>query len=1049
MGNSRAGSLTDGFNIPLKFDHHGAISAAVKIPVQPELEFFLLGPLVVRSGTTVLAPPGKQRTVLAALLLNADRVVSVDELIEILWGDSPPPSARVTVQNHMMRLRKTLGRAAGSRLTTQPPGYRICVNADELDVSRFETHLNAACAAARGGEWGAAAAEARAGLTLWRGEPLADVDSELLASRQAPRLRELRMQAVETRIDADLHRGQHAEVIAELRQLVSADPLRENLHELLILALYRDGRRGDALAAYRQARRVLVDELAAEPGSRLQELHRQVLAADPALDVTSRASGAVNGSDVAKPRQLPGAVSNFAGRATELAALTRLLEQSGREVPATMVISAIGGTAGVGKTALAVQWAHQVADQFPDGQLYVNLRGYDPDQPVTAADALAGFLHALGAAGQDIPAGEADRAARYRTLLAGRRMLVVLDNARSAEQVRPLLPGDPACSVIVTSRDALTGLVATDGARRLDLDLLPLEDAVSLLRSLIGARVDADPPAAALLASQCCLLPLALRVAAELAAARPAIPLADLAGELSDRQRRLDLLDPEGDPRSAVRVVFSWSYRHLDAAAARAFRKLGIHPGPDLDPYAAAALIGVTLDQAKRLLGQLARAHLIQPATDGRYGLHDLLRAYARELAASYDDAHEQQAALTRLFDYYLHTASAAMDTLYPAEVHRRPRIAPAAGLIPAMSSEANALAWLGRERANLTAVAAHTAGHGWPRHAKDLAATLFRYLMTGSHLPEAQRIYSHALHAARRSGDPAAEAAALNGLGAADMRQGRYQQATGHYEQAAILFRKIDDRTGEARAITNLGALDLQQGHYQLAAGHLQRALALHRETGDRSAEAHALSNLGLIDQRQGRYRAATAHFEQALALCQETGFQAGEIHALCNLGVIDLRQGRYERATDSLQRALALCHETGDRSGEAYILVDLGLAGLHQGRYEQATGHIDQALALCRETGDKTAEAHALNSLGEVFLATGQPGDASARHATALDLADQTGYEYEQARAHSGLARASHAAGEVGRARQHWQEALVLYTKLGAPEAGEIRTHLAASDD
>jgi transcriptional regulator with XRE-family HTH domain len=369
-------------------------------------------------------------------------------------------------------------------------------------------------------------------------------------------------------------------------------------------------------------------------------------------------SGPESGS---RPRQLPPTVAGFTGRAAELAALTKILD--GASAPETVVISAIGGTAGVGKTALAVQWAHQVAGRFPDGQLYVNLHGYDPDRPMPAADALAGFLRGLGVPGQDIPPGEDERAARYRSLLAGRKLLVVLDNAGSVEQVRPLLPGSPSCAVLVTSRDSLAGLVARHGATRLEVDLLPPADAASLLRALIGQRAKDDPGAAGTLAAQCCRLPLALRVAAELAIARPGVPLADLAAELADQQRRLDLLDAGGDSRTAVRAVFSWSYRHLEDDSARAFRLAGLHPGPDFDPYAVAALTGTKLEQARTALDALARAHLIHPAGRGRHGMHDLLRAYARELADATDGEEEQNAALTRLFDYYLHTA----DTTVPS----------------------------------------------------------------------------------------------------------------------------------------------------------------------------------------------------------------------------------------------------------------------------------------------------------------------------------------------------------------------------------------------
>ncbi len=369
-----------------------------------ETEFCLLGPLVVRSGGVVLpVSRGKQQAVLAALLLNAGRVVPLDELTETPWGADPPPSARGAVHNNVMRLRKALRATGGSRISTLPHGYMITVDPGELDLARFEDHLAAARTAARGASWDTAATRAGAALSLWRGTPLEDVASELLAVREAPRLAEMRLQALEVRIDADLHRGRQGEVIGELRQLADAHPLREHLHALLMVALYREGRQAEALAAYQHARQILIDELGTEPGPGLRQLHQQVLAADPSLAAPEPALWMREPSPSATPHELPAGARHFTGRSQELAALTGMLDTADQQTPGTVVISAIGGTAGAGKTALAVHWAHQVAGQFPDGQLYVNLRGYDPGQPMTATDALAGFLRSLGVPGQDIP----------------------------------------------------------------------------------------------------------------------------------------------------------------------------------------------------------------------------------------------------------------------------------------------------------------------------------------------------------------------------------------------------------------------------------------------------------------------------------------------------------------------------------------------------------------------------------------------------------------------------------------------------------------------
>ena len=821
----------------------------------------------------------------------------------------------------------------------------------------------------------------------------------------------------------------------------------------------------------------------------LVEVYRELKDNDQ-QDSTLRLTGPV-------PAQLPADVDVFTGRVQELTELNGLLSTTPTQADATeaagggstaVVISAVSGTAGVGKTALALRWAHQVRAEFPDGQLYVNLRGYDPDQPLSPGYALAGFLRALGVAGADIPPEVDERAAAYRSLLDGRRILIVLDNAATVEQVRPLLPGTPSALVVVTSRDALAGLVARHGARRLDLDLLPPEDAVVLLGALIGARVAAEPDAAAVLAGQCARLPLALRVAAELATTRSTTPLAALVKELADLQRRLDLLDAGGDPRTAVRAVFSWSYQHLPAEAARAFRLLGLHPGPDLDPYAAAALPHTSVEQAQHLLDLLARAHLIGPTSPGRYGMHDLLRAYATNLASGEDSEEEQRAALTRLFDHYLATAGAAMDTLYPTEAHRRPRVPPPATSTPPVPDPPAARAWLDAERITLTAVCAHTAARGWPGHTTGLSSTLYRYLDTGGHYPEALTIHTHALHAAYDAGDRVGEAHALTNLGTVYWRQGRYQQAAEHHQQALALFREIDDRVGEARTLGNLGLVYRRQGRYQQAAEHQRQALALFREIDDRNGEANALDTLGIVYQQQGRYQQAAEHHQQALTLFHKIDDRAGEARALDNLGAVYSRQGRYQQAAEHHQQALTLFREIGNRAGEAYTLGNLGLAYSRQGRYQQAAEHQRQTLALFREIGERSGEANALTSLGAVYQrqghypqaaehhqqaltlfrelgersgetealngvgethhATGHPEQARAHHAAALTLATQIGDRYEQARAHNGLAHTHHATGDSDQARHHWRQALTLYTDLGVLEADDVHAHLATVD-
>jgi DNA-binding SARP family transcriptional activator len=985
-----------------------------------KLEFCLLGPLLVRSaGAVVPVPRGKQRALLAVLLLNAGRVVSVAEISEILWGPAPPPSAPATVRNHVKRLRQALGAAGQDRIVTRPPGYVALVDPADMDVARFEALLEQARNAGRDGSWQAAADQARTALELWRGEPLADVESEALALREVPRLAELRLQATELRIDAGLRLGRRGEAIAELGRLVTAHPLREHLHAPLMLALYRDGRQAEALAAYRAARRVLVDELGAEPGAELRELHRQVLAASrgragPAPRTPPRRAappGTAAGPVV--PRELPAPVPQFAGRAAELADLTGTLQRARAQRPRAVVISAIAGMAGAGKTALAVQWAHQVADQFPDGQLHVNLQGYDPGDPVAPADALAGFLRSLGVAERDIPAGTSERAARYRSLLANRRVLVVIDNARDAEQVRPLLPGTSSCATMVTSRDALAGLVARDGARRLDLGPLPPAEAAVLLEALIGERVSAEPEATGTLAGYCARLPLALRVAAERAVASPGIPLAEIAAELAGQQERLDLLDAAGDPLTAVRAVFSWSVRHLDDQAARAFRLLGLHPGADFTAYSVAALAGTTLRQARALVRVLARAHLIEPAGPARYSLHDLLRAYAADQAAAADRAHERRAAIGRLFDHYLATAAVAASTLFRGDPDQPAHPGPA-GPIPPVTTPAAALAWLDAERSALVAVAAYAADHGWSGHAIGLSATIFRYVDTG-YFSYAAAVHGHACRAAARSGDRAAEAAALTMLGTADAAQGHLRQAAVHVEQALVRYRADGDRIGQARALGSLGAVDFCRGRYQRSAGRHRQALAIYQETGNQAGQARELRALGVIDLRLGRYELAAGYLRRSAGLFRAAGLRSGEAVVLANLGELELRQGDFVQAAGRLGQALELSREIGNRPCQARVLATLGIAELRQGRRQQAIGHLRQSLALHVQAGDSSGQAEALNGLGEVFRARNQAGEGRAEHAAALALAIQCGDRREQARARSGLASARAAARQL----------------------------------
>jgi DNA-binding SARP family transcriptional activator/Flp pilus assembly protein TadD len=1015
-----------------------------------QVEFCLLGPLIVRvNGALVPIPRGKQTALLAALLLQSGQTVTSPQLADLLWSPVPPPSSAITLQNYVKRLRQALGVPVRDRIKTRPGGYLIEVGPGELDVRSMEADLAGARRAAREAAWLTAAELSAAALAHWRGEPLSGVElGPLAVIQEIQRLAEIRTQAHELRIEADLHLGRDAEVIAELRQAVVTTPLREHLHALLMQALYRCGRRAEALEAYRQARRLLIDELGSEPGPELRALHQKILADDPALLPSSTAGGrghvAAHAAELPVPRQLPASVSAFVGRTAELAELERLVARP--DAPSAVLISAIAGTAGVGKTALALKGAHQVAQRFPDGQLYVNLRGYDPGRPVSAAEALAGFLRGLGVPGQDIPPGLDDRAARYRSLLAGRRILVVLDNAGDVEQVRPLLPGTAGCVTLVTSRDALVGLVAREGAHRLDLGLLPLADAVSLLRRLIGRRVDAEPDAAVALAVSCGRLPLVLRVAAELARARPAKSLAGLAAELADQQRRLDLLDVAGDSRTAARAVFSWSYRHLDPGTARAFRVVGDHPGSAFDARALAALADVSEPQATHLLRQLSQAYLVLPAGPGRYSAHDLLGTYGRELAASHDGDAARRDAVTRLIDYYLSASAAAMDVLFPAERESRPRFPRPAIAVPP-GNPAAARAWLDTERANLLAIATLAADGGWPEQAADLAATLHRYLDKAGHYPEAVIIHDAARRAARGSGNPAGEATALVNLATIDGHQGRYDQAATLLATALPLFRAVGDVNGEARVLGNLGVVEYYLGRHGKADVLLGQAADLHHQEGDLVSEGRMLGNLATMNLVHGHYQKAKEYLDRGLAICRQTGNVTGEARLLGALGEACLRSGQYPDALRHLEQAEVLARQEGDRAELARILNELGLARLRLGVPERAVTDLSEALELAGQLGERSIMVYARSSMGAVLLATGNPRGALRAATEALDLASQVRELRGMASAHEVIAEAHQAVGEAGQAALHWQEALRVYRDLELPEADDVAAKLAGA--
>jgi tetratricopeptide (TPR) repeat protein len=1002
------------------------------------VRFELLGPLRAWRGDAEVALGGvKQQTVLAVLLLDANRPVPVETIIGTVWGARPPASVTHLVHTYCSRLRQQL--ALGRQLAFTDAGYRLSLDPAALDVTVFERRLAAARRHHEGGDQAAAAEEVAAALALWRGEPLGGLAGESIeVARQ--RLTERQVAALELRATVDLAAGRPADAIAELTLLVKAYPLQERLWALLMLALYRAERQAEALQAYATARALLVEELGVEPGAGLTRMHQRILTGDPSLAGPGRARTPRN--------DLPGAVGDFIGRQAEL---RRLLATRAGEAATVL---AIDGMAGVGKSTLAVHAAHHLAGRYPDGQLFLDLHGHSEGRPpVDPAAALDHLLRALGTAGDAIPADPEQRAARWRAELAGRRMLLILDNAGSAAQVRPLLPGTAGCLTLVTSRRRLADLDSTDV---LSLEVLPPADAAALLGRIVGAdRAAADPADVAEVVALCDRLPLAIRIAAARLRARPAWTVGHLAHRLRDRHRVLAEL-AVGD--RSVAASLALSYAQLTEPQRRLFRLLGLAPGGgEFGSPLAAAAAGIPAGDAERLLDDLLDAHLLQEPAPGRYRFHDLLQQHARAAAQETDPPAERRDAAGRMLDHYLHTASAAVDVLFPHSRHRRPRTVD----VPSFAGAAAARSWLDTERSNLVAAVGFAAAHDWPEHATGLAGVLYPYLDHGAHHLDGLTVHQHALDA----GDQATalhnlakvcwrlgrydqayaylqqalpfgrDASVLETLGATCFSLGRYDDAIDYYEQAALVHRTHGDRVHEATVLNNLGVIQERQGRYREVLALCRQALDIYRVAADRPGEAHALGNAGNACWRLGRYPEALEHLSRSLAIHRETGAPSWEAHTLNGLGNVLASLGRHEEALEHCDRALAIQQETGERADEAATLSDRGVIRRMLGKHDESIDDLVRALAISREIGDRGLEIQALNGLGETRHARQEPDEASDRHAAALALAGETGDRQEQARAHDGLAR---TVRDPDAAADHRRRATAIYADLGVPEAG-----------
>lgn len=1006
------------------------------------MDFRVLGPLEVAiEGSHVAVGQPRVEKVLATLLLEPNRVVTLSSLAAALWDGKVPSSAEQQVRNSAATLRRALVAAGAPAevVVAGRGGYRLAIEPGCVDARRFTENIDRATLLARQGRLEEAADGARAALEIWRGDPFTGMDGRVIRA-VATRLVEQRLAALEEYVEWELALGRVARVCGELRRLVDEYPLRESFVGQWMRVLYRAGRHVEALAAYRQLRRRLIDEIGVEPGPDLQRLHTAILTDDPELmlpapgpvTLTRQVSQPVPAPSptvgTVRPAQLPPKPTGFVGRTEHLAELDDLLPDEGHPDAHSVVISAIAGTAGVGKTALAVHWANRVRHRFPDGQLYVNLRGYDPRPPVPAAQALAHLLCGLGVAPERIPPGLEDATGMYRSMLADRRVLVLLDNAIDAEQVRPLLPGGSSSFVVVTSRQRLGGLVALDGARELLVDVLSPDEARTLLVGMLGAdRVTAEPTAAAELAHLCGYLPLALRIAAA-NLARPRRRLAAYTAALRDGNR-LAALTVTGDERATVRATFDLSYAALPAAARRLFRLVGLVPGPDITVAAAAALLGTTSQEAADAVAHLTAACLLEEHLPGRHACHDLLRAYASARAHDDCDQAERQAALARLFDYYLHTTDAAARVVYPHLV----RLPVTTGSATTVFDERTpATAWLDAERANLVAAITHAAEHGpWPV-AWRLADAARGSFALGMHVPDALAAATAALRAARSAGDLAGEAAARIGLATPQWLQGRAAEARDQYLRACELARRAGWEEAVAAALGNLAAIDIELGHRQRAARQLADVLEINRRLGRLAGQASNLNNLAYLHADLGNLEQAADYARQAIPLYQKTGSRSGEAFALTNLGHIAQRMGYLDQAVSHLDAAVALHRELGNRGSQADALSGVAAAHRDAGRHAEALKRATAALALADDTGYRKFRADALNVLGTVYRDLGRYERSRNHHEQALELARAIRNPYAEASALIGLAGVSTGLSRYDEAADLARQAMRISTEM-----------------
>jgi DNA-binding SARP family transcriptional activator/tetratricopeptide (TPR) repeat protein len=967
------------------------------------MEFRVLGPVEVWAGDHRLPLGGpKPRALVAALVLQANRVVSTEQLVEALWGGTAPMTARNTVQSHVVHLRRALeaGREPGATerlLVTRPSGYVLHIDPAQADVHRFEALVARARQAFADGDDECGAGLLRQALELWRGPALADVGSDQLRRTEGARLDEARLHAIEDRIEADLRLGRHGGLVGELMALTAEHPLREGLVGQLMVALFRSGRQAEALDVYRATRRAMVEELGVEPGTALNQLQREILAARPSSPL---------GTPVWRqappwhaPSQLPPVVSDFTGREAALMEARRLVE--GADGQAAPTITVIAGKAGIGKTTLAVRLADQMRSAFPDGQLFVNLGGTE-GRAVDPADALAGFLGALGVDRGVQPRALDERVGLYRSVLADRRVLVVLDNAAGESQVRPLLPSGAGCAALITSRSRLVGL---EGAHTLTLDVFQPAEAMELLAKVTGPElVAAEPEAAREVVRLCGCLPLAVRIAAARMATRPRRQLRGLAERLRDERRRLHELRA-GDLE--VRASIAPSYQGQDPDVRRAFRLLGLLEATTFPAWTAPVLLDRAADDDGELVERLVDAGLLEVATgDGadqaRYRFHDLVRLFARELLEAEESAEERLAALERVGRAYLDHAERADH------------------------------AWFAAERASLVATTAQVHATGLPELTWKLALACSAFFEEHSHWDDWRRTHELALQAAVDAGDRPAQAVVLRRLGDLHLDQSDWAEAEARFVACLRIFDELGDRHGEALALCGLADTHREQGRLEEARACLDAGLPVLREFGDRRGQAEALRSLGIISRQQGQLDDALERLRECLRVSAGLGDRRWEAIARRSLGMVYRDLGRLDEARACFERSLAALRELDDRLWQAYTLTSLGHVLRDLRQLEAAHAALVESVATFQELHDRCGEGFAMQALGDVLRDRRLHNHARAALHRSLDIFRQLGQEPGEAYALESLGQLLHDEGKLAEARTSLEQALSIARRL-----------------